>query len=124
MDAEPDLMASTFWGSRSLSRRLEPPTAGHIRNDQGATGDPQALGIGHMVGQLSPEVDSRMTAAIESALTAVDGVDGSLESAIAANPQSVRNVYDRFKEMQLVLNMEVVSVLGVTVGFSDTDGDS
>ena len=74
--------------------------------------------------QLSPEVDSRMTAAIESASTAVDGVDGSLESAIAANPQSVRNVYDSFKELQRVLNTEVVSVLGVTVGFSDTDGDS
>lgn len=28
------------------------------------------------------------------------------------------------KELQRVLNTEVVSLLGVSVGFSDTDGDS
>ena len=124
VDAEPDLMAIPSGAAGHSREDLSRQLLGISEMYRGAKGDPQALGIGHMVGQSSPEVDNRMTAEIESALTAVDGVDGSLESAIAANPQSVRNVYDSFKEMQLVLNTEVVSVLGVTVGFSDTDGDS
>ena len=124
VDAEPDLMAIPSGAAGHSRDDLSHQLLGISEMYRGAGSDPQALGIGHMVSQLSPEVDNRMTAAIESASTAIDGVDGSLESAIAANPQSVRNVYDSFKELQLVLNTEVVSVLGVTVGFSDTDGDS
>ena len=124
VDAEPDLMAIPSGAAGHSHEDLSHQLLGISEMYRGAGSDPQALGIGHMVGQSSPEVDNRMTAAIESASTAIDGVDGSLESAIAANPQSVRNVYDSFKELQLVLNTEVVSVLGVTVGFSDTDGDS
>ena len=124
VDAEPDLTAIPSGAAGHSSDDLSHQLLGISEMYRGADSDPHALGIGHMVSQLSPEVDSRMTAAIESASTAIDGVDGSLESAIAANPQSVRNVYDSFKELQRVLNTEVVSVLGVTVGFSDTDGDS
>ena len=110
--------------------------AGHSREDlrhqllgisemyQGADGDLGALGISHRVRQLSPEVDSRMAGAIEACRDAVEAFDGSLESAIAADPAVVRAVYDSFKELQRVLNTEVVSLLGVSVGFSDTDGDS
>ena len=110
--------------------------AGHSREDlrhqlrgisemyQGADGDPDALGISHLVRQLSPEVDSRMAGAIEACRDAVEVFDDSLESAIASDPEVVRTVYDRFKELQRVLNTEVVSLLGVSVGFSDTDGDS
>ena len=110
--------------------------AGHSREDlrhqllsisemyQGADGDPGALGIGRRVRQFSPEVDSRMAGAIEACRDAVEASDGSLESAIASDPAVVRTVYDSFKELQRVLNTEVVSLLGVSVGFSDTDGDS
>ena len=110
--------------------------AGHSREDlrhqllsisemyQGPDGDPGALGIGRRARQLSPEVDSRMAGAIEACRDAVEAFDGSLESAIASDLAVVRAVYDSFKELQRVLNTEVVSLLGVSVGFSDTDGDS
>ena len=110
--------------------------AGHSREDlrhqllgisemyQGADGDLDALGISHRVRQLSPEVDSRMAGAIEACRDAVEAFGGSLELAIVADPAVVRAVYDSFKELQRVLNTEVVSLLGVSVGFSDTDGDS
>ncbi len=124
VDAEPDLMAIPSGAAGHSRDDLSHQLLGISEMYRGAESDPQALGIGHIVGQLPPEVDSRMTAAIESALTAIDGVDGSLESAIAGNPQPVRNVYDSFKELQRVLNTEEVSVLGVSVGFSNTDGDS
>ena len=91
---------------------------------QGAASATGALGISHRVRQLSPEVDSRMAGAIEACRDAVEAFDGSLESAIVSDPAVVRAVYDSFKELQRVLNTEVVSLLGVSVGFSDTDGDS
>ena len=110
--------------------------AGHSREDlryqllsisemyQGAASAPGALGISHRVRQVSLEVDSRMAGAIEACRDAVEAFDGSLESAIVSDPAVVRAVYDGFKELQRVLNTEVVSLVGVSVGFSDTDGDS
>ena len=65
-----------------------------------------------------------MAGAIDACRDAVEAFDGSLESAIVSDPAVVRAVYDSFKELQRVLNTEVVSLLGVSVGFSDTDGDS
>ena len=65
-----------------------------------------------------------MAGAIEACRDAVEAFGGSLELAIVADPAVVRAVYDSFKELQRVLNTEVVSLLGVSVGFSDTDGDS
>ena len=123
-DTEPDSMAIPSGAAGHSRDDLSHQLLGISEMYRWADSDPRALGIGHMVRQLSPEIDSRMTAAIESASTAIEGVDGSLESAIAVNPQPVRDVYDSFKELQRVLNTEVVSVLGVSVGFSDTDGDS
>ena len=124
VDTDPDPAAIPSGAAGHSHEDLRRQLLGISEMYNGADGDPSALGIGRMVRQLSPEVDDRMSAAIESAAAAVDGVPGSLESAIADNPQSVRDVYDSFKELQRVLNTEVVSLLGVSVGFSDTDGDS
>ena len=124
VDTEPD-PAAVPGGAAGHSREdLRHQLLGISEMYGGADGDPDALGISHRVRQLSPEVDSRMTGAIEACRDAVEVFDGSLESAIASDPAVVRTVYDRFKALQRVLNTEVVSLLGVSVGFSDTDGDS
>lgn len=124
VDSEPDPAAIPAGAAGHSTKDLERQLLSISEAYRGASGMPDALGIGHIVAQLSPEVDGRMAAAIENTAEAIENVEGSLESAIANNPQSVRNVYDSFKELQRVLNTEVVSLLGVSVGFSDTDGDS
>lgn len=82
------------------------------------------LGLSDRVRALSDDTDARMLAAIESAAAAVENLDGSLIDRLATAPAEVQAVYDRLKEMQRILNTEIVSLLGVSVGFADTDGDS
>ena len=82
------------------------------------------LGLSHRVRMLSADTDARMLAAIESSSAAVRGLGGSLTARLETAPAEVQAVYDRLKEMQRILNTEIVSLLGVSVGFADTDGDS
>ncbi len=82
------------------------------------------IGVSARVSSMSAEIDARMLAAIESTISATRNLDGSIIAQLESNPDQVRAVYDSMKELQRVLNTEIVSLLGVSVGFSDTDGDS
>ena len=88
---------------------------------RGANG---GLGLSARVAAVSVETDARMLTAIESTIRATKSLDGSLIKLLETDPGQVRAVYDNLKELQRVLNTEIVSLLGVSVGFSDTDGDS
>ena len=81
-------------------------------------------GISDIVLGLSSETDERMREHFTNALAAIDAVGPPLRVAIEERPEQVRAAYDRLSELQRTLNTEVVSLLGVSVGFSDTDGDS
>lgn len=82
------------------------------------------LGLSDRVRILSADTDARMLAALDAASAAVRDLGGSLIARLAAAPAEAQAVYDRIKEMQRILNTEIVSLLGVSVGFADTDGDS
>ena len=82
------------------------------------------MGLSARVVSVSQEVDARMIKAIDSTTAATRALGGDIISQLQANPGQVRAVYDSMKELQRVLNTEIVSLLGVSVGFSDTDGDS
>ena len=82
------------------------------------------LGLSDRVRTLSADTDGRMLAAIESVIAAVEGLEGSLMAELAGGTAAARAVYDNVKVLQRILNTEIVSLLGVSVGFADTDGDS
>lgn len=84
----------------------------------------EGSGISDIVVGLSTETDERMREHFTSALAAIDGVEPPLREAIKERPEQVQALYDRLSELQRTLSTEVVSLLGVSVGFSDTDGDS
>ena len=86
--------------------------------------DADGLGISDLVRDLSSEVDERMRTHFADSLAAIDAIDVPLHTALQEQPEQVRAVYDRLAELQRTLSTEVVSLLGVSVGFSDTDGDS
>ena len=81
-------------------------------------------GISALVLALSAETDERMRGHFENSLAAIDRVEAPLMTAIGQHPQQVQAVYDALQNLQTTLNTEVVSLLGISVGFSDTDGDS
>ena len=89
---------------------------------QGSGGE--ELGISHLVQPLSQDTDRRFRTELAAALTAVDALEGPLQVAIAQRPEQVNAIYDRLTDVQRTLAIEVVSLLGVSVGFSDADGDS
>ncbi len=82
------------------------------------------LGISDLVLVLSEDTDERMRNEFEASLSAIDAVGMPLKSALDREPERVRLVYDRLVDLQRTLSVEVVSLLGVSIGFSDTDGDS
>ncbi len=84
----------------------------------------EALGISALVRPLSKDTDQRMLSQLTAAIAAIDSVEGTLRTAVVQHPHQVRNVYERLTELQRTMATEVVSLLGVSVGFTDTDGDS
>ena len=88
------------------------------------TEDGEGLGISAIVKGLSGDTDQRMRENFETSLKAIDVVEGPLRVAVSERPEQVQEVHDRLAELQRTLSTEVVSLLGVSVGFSDTDGDS
>jgi predicted lipoprotein len=117
----------------------------------GAAGDPTAIkegalddGLGAvrarvegvrdaMVGQgpstgisalLTAETTDALKKAFDNSFTALDAVSGSLRTASQQDKQKVIDIAERLDDLRRVLSTEVVSQLGIAVGFSDSDGDS
>ncbi len=82
-----------------------------------------SLGISALVQGVSEDADERMRGHFTAALEAIDGLREPLHSTIVSDPEPARVAHQRIQELQRALNTEVVSLLGVTVGFADTDGD-
>ena len=88
----------------------------------GETGS--ALGVSALVRGVSEDADERMRGHFTNALAAIDDLREPLRSTVVEDPGPARLAHQRLQELQVALNTEVVSLLGVTVGFSDTDGDA
>ena len=86
-------------------------------------GNQGSLGISALVQGVSKEADERMRGHFTAALEAIDGLREPLQTTVVSDPESARLAHQRMQELQRALNTEVVSLLGVTVGFADTDGD-
>lgn len=82
-----------------------------------------SLGISALVRGVSQEADERMRGHFTAALEAIDGLQEPLHATVVSDPEPARLAHRRMQELQRALNTEVVSLLGVTVGFADTDGD-
>lgn len=119
-DGHPDPSAIPGGAGNNAVSDLRNQVLGMRDTYQGA-GD--TLGISDLVRGISRAADERMRGHFEQALAAVDGLEEPLRETIAQDPGPAQLAYQRMQELQRALNTEVVSLLGVTVGFSDSDGD-
>ncbi len=78
-------------------------------------------GLGPLLGD---DLSERLTAAFDRADTAVAAIEGPLVEAVENDPAVVESARQAITEIQTLMATEVVSRLGVTIGFSDADGDS
>lgn len=81
------------------------------------------LGLGALIAGLSAAADERMRVAFENALEAIGQLEEPLHANMAQNPSAAQTAHARLTELKRALNTEVVSLLDVSVGFADTDGD-
>lgn len=88
----------------------------------GAIGD-GSTGISALVGAQDADTRDRLVAADERAVAAVDALPDSVGDALD-DPKAVKEASDAVTELKVLLSTEVASKLGVTITFSDSDGDS
>ncbi|MCU1361602.1 MAG: Peptidase Imelysin, partial [Ilumatobacteraceae bacterium] len=55
---------------------------------------------------------------------ALDAISAPLVAAVDSDPAAVQAAYDAYSALRVTVSTELVSALGVTVSFSDADGDS
>ena len=101
-------------------------TGGNIEGEVRSSG-----GGGNIAGEinglselLGGDITDRLTARLDAADAAVAALDAPLRASVSENPARVEAAYDALKTLQMTIATEVVSKLGVAIGFSDTDGDS
>ena len=87
------------------------------------SGDGQP-GLSHLVRQLSPEVDQQTVAALDAALSAIANLEEPLPETVLSNPAPSQAVFDRLIDIQRLFNADIASLLNISIGFSDQDGDS
>ena len=73
---------------------------------------------------LGDELTERLANQLKRAFDAVDAIHPPLREAVVDSPDSVGEARDAIKVVQITVATEVVSRLGVVIGFSDADGDS
>ena len=88
---------------------------------EGSTQEDEPKGLSELLGD---DITDRLTARLDAADAAVSAITPPLRVAAADNPNSLNEAYEALKDLQMTISTEVVSKLGVALGFSDTDGDS
>lgn len=81
-------------------------------------------GAGGLSPLLSDELVERLDADLTAAEAAWAAIPAPLRAAAVAQPDLTEAARAATKQLQITISTEVVSQLGVAVGFSDLDGDS
>lgn len=68
-------------------------------------------------------LSKQMTESIYSALDALESVDKPLATMITEKPERVEQVYNASKNLLIMTGVDMANQLGITVTFSDNDGD-
>jgi predicted lipoprotein len=80
-------------------------------------------GLGRLVTARSDETGQRLDDALATAVDTVDALPDSIPDTLAV-PDDLAAAADAAAELKVVVSTEVASLLGITIGFSDADGDS
>lgn len=95
-------------------------------NGQSAAGD--GLGFDDYLDFLGAQYDDlplseAINRQIDAVLEALAAIDEPLETALITHPELVQQVYDEGRRLVVLMKADMVSQLGITITFSDSDGD-
>jgi predicted lipoprotein len=80
--------------------------------------------LGALIRARSAEVADRIDVSLDSAMTELAAIDEPLRQVAADRPGDLEPVYQHIAELRTLFESDVVSLLDITLGFSDTDGDT
>lgn len=115
-DADPDAVieGAAALGVADLENRL-------LGLRRAIVGDDESAGISPL---LDDDLTGRLIDQFDEAAAALEAVDPPLSARVESDPVRVIAARDALTALQVTIATEVVSALGVTIGFSDADGDS
>lgn len=85
-------------------------------------------GLGDYLDQMAvtprtPTLSAAIDAQLEATIAAIEALKLPLEVAVIEDPAPVRAVRDEIKDLLVLLKVDMANQLGITVTFSDNDGD-
>ncbi|MFO0609795.1 MAG: imelysin family protein [Polyangiales bacterium] len=89
----------------------------------GALDGRMGLGVRDLVRSRSAAVDAVVRTRTDAALAAVAAIPGTLREAVTRDPARVQAALDAVRAWKRTLQVDVANLLGVTVTFTDADGD-
>lgn len=78
----------------------------------------------HLIRARAPEVATNIETAMDGARAELETLDQPMADLAAGNPAELQTLYETLLELHVLFEADVVSALDITLGFSDTDGDS
>jgi predicted lipoprotein len=81
-------------------------------------------GLGDLVADRSPETASRLRSLVDDAVAAVEPLPDSVDAAYTEQHDQLVAASEAIAALKVLMTTEVASQLGITVRFSDADGDS
>lgn len=81
-------------------------------------------GLGALIGARSDEVSAQINQHLDAAIEELAGIDAPLRQVAVDDRSLLVTLYDHLSELLTIFEADVVSLLDITLGFSDADGDS
>ena len=80
--------------------------------------------LGELIRARSRETADRIDETLERAIAEVSSLDGPMRDIARESPEELEPVYEDISALRTLFESDVVSLLDITLGFSDTDGDT
>lgn len=80
-------------------------------------------GVAEFVAEGDPAVNDDVRTHLEASRDALDEIDGPLVEAVESDSADVQAAIDALQELQRVIEVDVISTLGLSLSFNDNDGD-
>ena len=119
----PQPQAAETWRSASSRQDILDNLAG-VRSMYTTAHDGRTGASFHdAVAVLDAQLDAAILAQMDATVAAVEAIDLPLHQAVLEAPETVDAAFQSTKELFRLMAVDMVTVLGVTLSFSDNDGD-
>ena len=80
--------------------------------------------LGELIRARSPEVAEGIDETLDRSIAEVSALEGRMRAIAAESPDELEPIYQDIADLRTLFESDVVSLLDITLGFSDTDGDT